>query len=118
MCDCQVETSAINCRNSDRSCKIADKRIKATLAVGRQGSLATLDNALSRTADFGLKREAAEKIIEERGRKSPAVSGQCIYMVGKSFLKMENGDLPRSILPRYLHGSPACNAPASSSQQA
>jgi len=65
MCDCQVETSAINCRNSDISFKIADKRIKATLAVGRQGSLATLDNALSRTADFGLKREAAEKIIQE-----------------------------------------------------
>jgi serine/threonine-protein kinase HipA len=36
-----------------------------TLTVGRQGSLATLDNALSRTADFGLKREAAEKIIQE-----------------------------------------------------
>ena len=33
--------------------------------MGDQGSVATLDNALSRTADFGLKREAAEKIILE-----------------------------------------------------
>lgn len=38
---------------------------RLTLGVGRQGALATLDNALSRTADFGLKKEAAERIVTE-----------------------------------------------------
>ena len=40
-----------------------------TLAVGGQGSVATLDNALSRTADFGLKRETAGKIILQMSKE-------------------------------------------------
>lgn len=36
-----------------------------TLNVGRQGSLATLDNALSRTADFGLRLEVAKEIAAQ-----------------------------------------------------
>jgi serine/threonine-protein kinase HipA len=36
---------------------------RLTLGVGQQGALATLDNALSRTADFGLKKEAAQRIV-------------------------------------------------------
>ncbi len=42
-----------------------DEKSHLILGVGQQGALATLDNALSRTADFGLKREAAEKIVLE-----------------------------------------------------
>ena len=42
-----------------------EDKSRLTLGVGQQGALATLDNALSRTADFSLKREAAEKLILE-----------------------------------------------------
>lgn len=42
-----------------------DGQCYLTLGVGRQGTLATLDNALSRAADFGLKRDAAEMIVQE-----------------------------------------------------
>jgi serine/threonine-protein kinase HipA len=46
-----------------------DSTGRLTLGVGRQGALATLDNALSRTADFGLKREAAEQMMLEMAGK-------------------------------------------------
>jgi serine/threonine-protein kinase HipA len=42
-----------------------DGQNRLTLSVGRQGVLATIENTLSRTADFGLKRGAAEKIVLE-----------------------------------------------------
>ena len=42
-----------------------DEPGRLTIGVGQQGTRATIENALSRTADFGLKREAAEKIILE-----------------------------------------------------
>ena len=42
-----------------------DETSRLTLGVGELGTLATLDNALSRTADFGLHRETAEKILGE-----------------------------------------------------
>lgn len=38
---------------------------RLTLGVGALGPLATLDNALSRSADFGLKKETAEKLLFE-----------------------------------------------------
>lgn len=45
-----------------------DGESRLTLGVGNQGTLATIENALSRTADFGLKTAAAEKIIHEMAR--------------------------------------------------
>ena len=42
-----------------------DGQNRLTLSVGKQGVLATIENTLSRTADFGLKRGAAEKIVLE-----------------------------------------------------
>ena len=38
---------------------------RLTLGVGKQGTVATIVNALSRTADFGLSRETAGKIFLE-----------------------------------------------------
>lgn len=38
---------------------------RLTLGAGRQGSLATVENALSRTADFGMEPTAAKEIIQE-----------------------------------------------------
>ncbi len=45
-----------------------DETSRLTLDVGQQGAVATIENALSRTADFGLKREVAEKIALEMAR--------------------------------------------------
>lgn len=41
-----------------------DEPGRLTLAVGQQGTLATIDNALSRTADFGLQDREAEAVIQ------------------------------------------------------
>jgi serine/threonine-protein kinase HipA len=89
-----------------------DNTGRLSLGVGRQGPLATLDNALSRAADFGLKEVAAEKIVgemagevrihwlEEHSKagvpedKLPAL--QCSYRLAGSLLSntLSSGILP------------------------
>lgn len=57
--DCPRSTTSYPNRNGHR------KTSRLTLDVGQQGAVATIENALSRAADFGLKREVAEKIALE-----------------------------------------------------